>query len=321
MYQRYVLGTGATLHLFGEVHRVGTACKPCVYASGCSSITRLVHDMAEAGHRAKQRLDVFVEQTFRKPHVVGTTDRLDMNNAVKRKFCNHAKNTDGNSPCYLTKMRWAIAKTKGPYLRVHSIDMRRHRNDTNEDDHHPMLTNMYEDGKKRSINTVMRTVLMSDRFVDAMGDMGLNLMQRNVTNFDELSVSRVRKQLMKLPAKLRKALIAAVFEFLKKPDPTSTQTRHATMLLMDVGHLARMLYYGGVGGGPAQPAKVLVSYDGAAHTTRMTMMLDYVINKGALDAVSVSPSMPYTHPNYAQRSRNWDKQCLTIQMPQNYGFT
>lgn len=83
-----------------------------------------------------------------------------------------------------------------------------------------------------------------------------------------------------------------------------------SVLLMDVAHVARMLYYAGHGS-PPKPAKVLVSYDGAAHTENMEKMLDYVIARGALSAVKEAPVL--------ERLNGYEK-CLKVRFPALYGF-
>ena len=282
-YARYKLGTGATIHLFGEVHQK-KPCQSCKQPE-CWRITDLIRHMIATGKRTEQRIDVFIEQHFSNtdPDVLRCKGFVD---------------------CHLADAMIRVGtRSEGRHLRTHRIDMR-NRN-------HPIINNLWTrglaGGAMRNVSRQMQLlqiVLTSDQYNADLQRMGYLAKRRNSTTHEGRSVSRVRKQLLKLPAALREQLITAFYGL--PPDEFGI-----SVLLMDLAHLARMLYY--AGHGAPQPARVLVSYDGGAHTDNMTRMMDQLIARGALDAVR-------------QESKNdlapWKGgECLKINLPANYGFS
>jgi hypothetical protein len=307
MYTRYYMpGTGATLHFFGEVHSLSRACAPC-RRPFCVTISDLIMDMVTASQAARKRLDVFIEQAYN-------------DTAGKHRGTDPPRMFDpGNKRSHLVRVRTDHGYRVGNYLRVHRIDTRHPPAHAKRGwaNLHPLLSTLWSTPLDTKINATNRQlaaiVMESNSYAADLGRLGVGTTDRNATKHEGKSVSRVRKQLLKLPAGLRSALIAAAYDVLPK---TGWQSRMKSLsaMLMDVAHLARMLYYAGHGA-PA-PAKVLVSYDGAAHTSRMGMMLDHLIARGALDAVAeVRGPDSYNFKTDARKAK-----CLTVRLDDNFGF-
>lgn len=305
-YYRYALGTGATLHMFGEFHAASTRCQPCRLPT-CMSMSHLLQRMFDASSLARQRMDLFVEQSF-----------ADDNGAAAVIY-NHNQYKNSNSQ--LLHVRQAHGYRRDEFSRVHRMNMRDHRdtNDTNNrsTDMHPVITDLYE-GRVTPENSLgpeagmhlASIFLESDTFEkdirDALYTYGAT--KRNSTRYDGKSVSRVRKQLLKLPAALRNSLVQSVYATLKQ---SKYGQRYLAMFLMDVAQMARMLHYAGYGS--SSPSKVLVSYGGAWHTHNMAVLLDRAIAAGSLPGgVRQVDGRHQVAPN---------SPCLSVRMPLNFGFT
>lgn len=297
-YYRYKLGTGATLHMFGEFHAVSDRCQPCQPPT-CVTISSLLQRMFEASTRAKQRMDLFLEQAYADP----------------------GKKYDNDAESHLLNVRDAYGHRRTEYGRVHRMNMRDHRNANVQNrttNLHPVITDLYAERIVTNENAVpevgmhlARIFLESDSFEkdirEALRFDTYGLTWRNSTRHNGKSVSRVRKQLLKLPAKLRQSLIQSVYALFKQ---AKYSHRLLAMFLMDAAQAARMLFYAGHGSG--SPSKVLVSYGGSWHTHSMAVLLDRAIASGSLDGVcEVS----------GRNQIKWNVPCLSVRMPRNYGFT
>jgi hypothetical protein len=321
------------MHLFGERHDVNHTCKPCEYPA-CATMLRLLGDMMAESADTRQRLDIFLESQF---------DSLDLMKLVrqnKKSWFSIYQHTEKRS--HLTKVASAYnygrpdtyrnedfmndnyneepAEMDPSLLRVHRIDMRNYRSDKKPK--YPLLTNMwnstirYDTRRLSDVNRLVDITLKSNNYESDLKQLGSPVTQRNATRVAGKSVSRVRKQLLKLPAALRNALIDAAVNVAKAKMDIKVRSEYGvsigrpsvSVLLMDVAHVARMLYYAGLGA--PQPAKVLVSYDGASHTRNMIQLLDKVIASGALNALKEAP---------APGKKN-SHTCLTVRFPVHYGF-
>ena len=328
-YTRFRLGNGTRMHFIGEHHTVDSRCWPCIEPR-CITVSRLIRQMKDVSDRARQRFDVFLEVKLQPPRP------SFVNYYSKRAYA-----TSSFSPLQRAIVNHEMQRSVSPFFRLHAIDVRNvpftknqtsaaKANFVNTNVNHPVISALYyADGLAHLSDTRLANLMLtSNTYVDDSKKLKLPTelaKRRNFSIHQGTSVSRIRKQLLKLPPRLRNALIAAFHEVLASTPPEirtppgsrlaspsrahlpiSGQSRKRfALLLMDVSHLARMLYY--AGHGAPSPAKAVMTVDGDAHTQNMLAMMRIIVREGALDAVEEVPHI------------NHDK-CVEVSMPLNYGF-
>jgi hypothetical protein len=315
VYARYRLANGATIYMFGEQHRVTELCQPCKLPD-CLTMTRLLMSMIDASQKLGKQLDLFFEDHF-DSNTGYRFENLTANN-MNTKYSTHA---------HLARAKGLLGRygkrLRNKLLRVHLIDMR--------NKHHPPIASLWNRPRRTRapVRKLVNITLRSNAYKTDLENAGAQVTKRNVTSFGTKSVSRVRKQLLKLPVALRGALIreseSLVGQYMREKYHSSDSRGRAdrvSVVLMDVAHLARMLHYAGLGDtsppNPSsmfnryrkarEPARVVVSYDGALHTKNLIKLMDAAIASGALDAVKEEHLLDIN-------------KCLVARFPVNYGFT
>lgn len=289
LYHLVTLGNGVVAHLFGEHHNELSTCARC--AAGCMTLTAYVAALVDRARDGGGRLDVFLEEDWPDARGVEPLEPYGWEMVEDEEEVRHAS--------ALERLRATLGRTgafrglpaaPGP-VRVHQMDIR------GSSTQHPLTRYAHKkwvgtDGvywKALPVDVLRRVFVISldsDRYVADLANAGISRAKRpgyatrhprNATSYrGSGDISRVRKQLLKLPAPLRARLraeagrIAATFRGGRKPEAL-----HLLTLLMDVHLVARMLYYAGYGVDRPQggTAGTVVAHGGAAHTDNWLLLL------------------------------------------------
>lgn len=292
VYYRVVLQNGTVVHLFGEDHRVSKTCKTCD-KPGCMTLGEFTANLARQAFESGQRLDVFIEDEFGTASNRSRSTQLQMTRAqnafiaaknprLLKAPLQHLKQQMGTTRAFDGQPVFA-----GP-VRVHQID-------TREEQHHPYMkmtwstiSDIPKSGTKMNAKWLERA-LNSENYATNITNAMRQSMVNNVrfsartyakrfprdaiTVDGPRSISRVRKQLLKLQPRIGSAVRNAVVRIAQRRKYDDTFLLMA--MLMDAYTILRLLYYAGYGitkprGGAAS---VIVAHGGAGHTEHWKQLL------------------------------------------------
>lgn len=308
LYHEIVLGNGAVMHLFGETHAHKTWCDTCS-SPECArmNIVQLLNTMITHSTQTKSQLDIFIEDDignskqvvpFKNNKNFTANNYNDLRIYYWLKQVRHqlvAFNPTGGNP---------NVRTRHPYTRVHFIDLRDNDPKQNKGARlHAGTSELYDmrkNGRDRTpqFERLHSTIMKSEKYVKNVRKYvspNTQVHRRDYHSMaDGITVSRVRKALLKLRPDVAAKLEAAADHWFSQPDskikavvnPNNSEADgrwYKSFIAMDAYHLARMLYYAGYHATDKptdRPSKMLVSYDGLAHTVNMVQMLRHMIKAG-----------------------------------------
>jgi hypothetical protein len=305
VYARLALGNGSVVHLVGERHGDSLTCFHCKKPNCFRTYNALVAELLRQARSTDQQLDVFVERRasmlwhpdrnetlsrllkgykkivplFAEERGGATQDRhvrmhlgdlrdFELHPFTVARFLNELKNANVRNK--VEKQRrptraevLAMLNAPHPYQPPYFVDV-----DRLDLVRATLYSNAYNKNGPKFENHVKTGGRFFDNHMRGASHRSPLVKTRNATTFEGASVSRLRKQIMKLGHGLDKAMFA-LFDKLYRRNYSFSY-----LLLTDMYAVSRMLYYAGYGKTlPDKPSKVVIWFGGSEHTFNMVHML------------------------------------------------
>lgn len=306
MYSRLRFNTGCTLHIFGERHANTDTCRPPKFYT----IPCLIDDLVKVGKETKKQIDVYIERRASQLHPKSVQGRNEKSlHGMLLKYKNiipfqqgAPKNVQSQYVrMHVTDLRNSVYH---PFVLWSFMENEANTPQNEFDPYHlefqvmgwsPMQQRAVSQNRRR----ILDTLLKSNSYANNVGSHFHNNYRsrinpiygkpfnqevpfnprRNMTTYKQKSVSRLRKQILKLGRGLDTAMLR-LFDRLYYQNYAL-----ASVLITDMYALARMLFYAGFGKQHIRsPSKVAVLYGGALHAHNQRFLLHALDleTKGAL---------------------------------------